>query len=140
MPASNAKIGLGARFGILGSGGAYAYIAEVVSVTPPGWTRDAVDVTHLGSDDGAKEFIAGLVDGGEASITINYLPGATGPLMAAFTAARDDFRVLFPGGAVAIDFAGVVTGFEIGDLAAGDKISATFTVKPSGLPVLTAVA
>lgn len=136
---SDAQLGYGTRFGIKQAGGTYALIAEVVNVTPPGFSRDTVDVTHLNSPDAFKEYIAGLADGGEASITINFRPNVSDNLMESFLAPVDDFRILFPGGAVALDFAGIVTGYEIGDVVADDKMSATFTVKATGKPVLTAV-
>ena len=139
MPASNAALGYGARFGIKGPSTTYTYVAEVVSLKPPGWTRDTVEVTHLGSPDSAKEYIPGLIDAGEATITINFTPATTDALLTAFNAPEDDFRVLFPGGTVALDFAGIVTAYEMGDLVADDKMSATFTVKATGKPVLTAV-
>lgn len=140
MPASTAAAGYGARFGIEGpTAGTYAYVAEVSSLTPPGWTRDTIDVTHLESPDKAKEYIAGMIDAGEASITINFVPSASDTLLAAFTAERDNFRILFPGGAFALNFTGIVTAYEISDLVADDKMSATFTVKATGKPTLTAV-
>lgn len=138
MPESNADLGYQSKFGIK-AGSAYDYVAEVTSLTPPGWTRDTVDVTHLESPDMAKEFIGGLIEAGEATISINYVPSATDTLLAAFTAARGEFRVLFPSGTVALDFKGIVTGYEMGDLVADDKMSATFTVKATGKPALVTV-
>ena len=139
MPASQAAAGYGARFGIKGSGLTYDYVAEVTSLTPPGWTRDTIDVTHLESPDKTKEYIGSLIDAGEATITINYKPAASDVLLTAFTAEKDDFRVLFPSGTVALDFTGIVTAYEIGDLVADDKMSATFTVKATGKPAFSTV-
>ncbi len=138
MPESNANLGYQSKFGIKG-GSTYTYVAEVTSLTPPGWTRDTVDVTHLESPDMAKEFIGGLIEADEATISINYVPSATDSLLAAFTAGRGEYRVLFPSGTVALDFKGIVTGYEMGDLVADDKMTATFTVKPSGKPALVTV-
>lgn len=140
MPATTAALGYGAKFGIKGAGSSYDYVAEVTSLTPPGLTRDTVEATHLESPDSFKEYIAGLADGGEATITINYAPATSDALMTAFLAPSDDFRVLFPSGTVALDFSGIVTGYEIGDVVADDKMSATFTVKCTGKPALTAVS
>lgn len=140
MPATTAAISYGARFGIEGpTTGTYAYVAEVTSITPPSLSRDTVDATHLESPDGAKEYIAGLIDTGEASISINYAPSASDVLMASFNAPKDNFRILFPGGAVALNFAGIVTGYEIGELTPDGKMTATFTVKPTGKPTITTV-
>lgn len=140
MPESDATVGYGARFGIEGgTPGTYVYVAEVASITPPGWTRDTVDVTHLESPDSAKEYIGGMVEGGEASVTINFVPSATDALETAFLAGSGNYRILFPSGTVALDFAGIVTGYEMGDVVADDKMSATFTVKATGLPALNTV-
>lgn len=140
MPATTAALGKNARFGIKGSGSTYVYVAEVTNLTPPGFSRDTVEATHLESPDDFKEYIAGLADGGEATITINYAPAVSDALMTSFLAPVDDFRVLFPSGTVALDFSGIVTGYEIGDLVADDKMSATFTVKATGKPALVAVS
>lgn len=137
MP-SNADSGYGARFGIK-SGATYTYVAEVNSLTPPSFARDTIDVTHLESSDEAKEYIAGLMDAGEATITVNFVPSMTDALLAAFTAKTGEFRVLFPGGTLALDFKGIVTGYEMGDLVADDKMSATFTVKATGKPAMATV-
>lgn len=140
MPASTAALGRGAKFGIKGVSTTYVYVAEVTSITPPSISRDTVEVTHLTSDDGFKEYIAGFADGGEASITINYVPSATDTLMTAFISEPvDDFRILSPSGTVGLDFRGIITGYQIGDLAVGDKMTATFTVKATGRPVFSVV-
>lgn len=140
MPASAAALGNRARFGIKGAGATYVYVAEVSAISPPSWSRDTVEVTHLESPDGFKEFIAGLADGGEASITLNYVPAASDALLTAFLAPVDDFRILFPSATVALDFAGIVTGYEIGELTPEGEMTATFTVKATGQPALTAVS
>lgn len=139
MPETKADLGYKTRFGIKGSGTTYAYVAEVSSLTPPGWTRDTVDVTHLESPDMVKEFIGGMIEAGEASITINFVPDVQDDLLDAFMASKGNFRILFPSGTLALDFLGIVTGYEIGDLVADDKMSATFTVKASGMPALVEV-
>lgn len=139
MPASNARSGYGARFGIMGAGSLYVYVAEVTNITPPSLSRDTIEVTNLESPDQFKEYIASLADGGEATITINYIPAVSDALMTSFLAPVDTFRILFPSGTVALDFSGIVTGYEIGDVVADDKLSATFTVKATGKPAIVAV-
>lgn len=139
MAASNADTGYGSRFGI---GATPTYVAEVVSITPPGMTRDTVEVTHLESDGMWKEYIPSLKDAGEASITINYVPAvaASDALMTAFnTDSAQSFTILFPSGTVKMTFSAIVTGYEIGDLV-DDKMSATFTVKATGAVTLAAVS
>lgn len=138
MPETTADLGYGARFGIK-DGSVVDYVAEVTSLTPPSMARDTVEATHLESPDAYKEFIAGLKETGEASITINYAPSASDALVTAFEAGKGNFRILFPSGTLALDFAGIVTGYEIGDLVATDKMSGTFTVKGTGKASFVAV-
>lgn len=140
MAASNADIGYGARFGI---GATPTYVAEVVSITPPGMTRDTVEVTHLESDNAYKEYIGALKDAGEASITVNYIPAvsASDALLTAFnTDGPQDFTILFPSGTLKLTFKGIVTGYELGDIVADDKMSATFTVKATGAVTIATVS
>ncbi|MFV0303561.1 MAG: phage tail tube protein [Paracoccus sp. (in: a-proteobacteria)] len=139
MPATAALIGLGARFGILGSGSTYDSVAEVTRITPPGWTRNTVDATHLESPDAWAEFIAGLKTASDCSFDINWVPSLADPLLAAFNAGSGDFQLLFPSGALALQFTGIVTTFQPGEISPEGKLSASLTVKPSGAPVLVAV-
>lgn len=133
MAKSKAKIGYKTKLGIW-DGAAFGLVVEVTSLTPPSWSRDTVDVTHMDSPDNTKEFIGGMVEAGEAKITINYLPSVADAMLAAFMAETGRYRIIFAGGTVALEFDGVVTGYEIGDVTTGDKMSATITIKASGLP------
>ena len=131
MPATEAGLGYLSKFGIK-DGATYDYVAEVTSITPPGMSRDTVDVTHLESPDKFKEYIAGLADGGDASISLNYKPAASDALVAAFIAETGDFRVLFPDGDTFLDFAGIVTEWSPGELTSDGAMSCTFSVKATG--------
>ena len=46
------------------SGGTFAAVAEIPSISGPNMTRDTIDVTDLDSTGGYREFIAGFRDGG----------------------------------------------------------------------------
>ncbi|MDK1103953.1 MAG: phage tail tube protein [Actinomycetota bacterium] len=72
MAASNATPGYGA---VLKRGA--TTIAEVVSITGPGVSRDTIEKTHLTSDGMAREFIPGLIDGGDVTVELNFLPDDT---------------------------------------------------------------
>ena len=139
MPASSANIGYLSTFGIEGdTPGTFVVVAEVASITPPGFSRETVDVTHMTSPDRYKEFIAGMNEAGDATITLNFVPSATDALVAAFTATSGKYQITFPND-VTMTFSGIVTGYEIGELST-DKMTATMTIKPSGAPVLAAAA
>lgn len=48
--------------------------AEVTNITGPGMSRNMIDATHLTSPDQVKEYIAGLIDGGQVTLDLNWLP------------------------------------------------------------------
>lgn len=76
MTASTAKIGLGAAL-LMGDGGspeAFAIVANVVNVDGPSEAMETVDVTHLQSTGGYREYLPHLKDGGEVSLTVHYDP------------------------------------------------------------------
>lgn len=69
MTATRATTGYGA---ILKRGS--TAIVEMTDLQFPAVDRDMIDVTHLTSDNGFREFIAGLINAGECTITVNYRP------------------------------------------------------------------
>jgi len=140
---TSAKIGYGTLFQILTSTGpnVWTSVAEVTSITPPGLSRDTVDATHSESADKFREFIPGLIDGGEVSLELNFVPGnsTTTLLLAEIEqAAARSYKIVFPGGET-FSFSGIATAFEP-DAPVDDKMSASATFKITGKPVLAAAA
>ncbi len=138
MAASSAQAGYGAKFAIKASGDTYPEVAEVISITPPGLSRETIDVTHLNSDDLTKEFIGSLKEAGEAVVEVNYVPSASDPLLAAFSAngGAGEFKIIYPKGDFAMTFKGIITGYEQGDITVDGKLAATLTIKCSGAPTI----
>lgn len=137
---TNANIGYDSTFGIEGATpGTYVAVAEVVSITPPGMTRDAVEATHLKSPDGWKEFIAGLKEAGEASLTLNFVPSATDALFTAFTADSGKYEITFPNG-VQMRFGGFFTAYNPPELTPDGKMEASATIKATSKPTLHAAS
>lgn len=135
MAASTATPGYGA----IASWGGTA-IPEVVSITGPGITRDAIDVSHLQSTSMVREFIAGIIDAGEVSLEINLLPDDTQQALlfasmistVASCAKQALVVTLTDATPQTITMAGaVITGWETG-AAIDDKLTATVTFKASG--------
>jgi hypothetical protein len=62
-------------------------LSEVRSVSFPQDEADEHEVTHLKSPGRRKEFIQGLIDGGEFTATLNYDPGDATDLL--LTGAKD---------------------------------------------------
>jgi hypothetical protein len=139
MPASGALLGYGSVFQIQAesSPDLYVDVAEVSSITPPSASVDQIDVTHMQSPNRYREFIDGLIDGGECSFDINFIPGNnTDDRMLELLALpigtdhNRNLRISFPNG-VTWSFRGVLTGYEP-DVPVDDKMTATVTFKVSG--------
>lgn len=133
--ATNAAIGYGSSFGIH-NGSAYVDVAEVTNITWPGYARDAIDATHMASTDSFREYIAGLMDAGEATIEMNFVPSASDVIVAAMVAGVGMFQIEHPNG-VKLQFSAVVTGYEPG-MPLDDKMTASATFKVTGKPTLAA--
>lgn len=131
MPTS-ADIGHGSQFSIY-NGSTYDAVAQVTSITPAGWTQDAIDATNMDSTDGYREFIAGLKDAGEVQISIDYVPSASDQILAAFASAtQKTYKITHPNN-VTLTFTAIVTSYQP-EVPLDDKMTATATFKISGKP------
>lgn len=131
------KHGFGAKF-FLHNGTALTEIADIMAVTPPSPTVETIDTTTHGSEGGVREFIAGLIDTGEGSIRINWVPGsASDTLLSAAVMSRavKAWKINVPAGTGTRDFNGncIVTGYEKDDVVIDDKMTAVVTIKVSGM-------
>lgn len=130
---TNADIGHGSQIAIW-NGSSYDAIAEVNSIQPVGWSQDAIDVTHMASPNGYREYIPGLRNADPVTIAINYIPSASDAVIAAFDASSlKQYRITHPNN-VTLTFSAIVTNYQP-DVPVGDKMSATVTLQPSGKPV-----
>lgn len=146
MSASTATAGFGTLFKHTPIGGALTTIAEVTDISGPGLGADTIEVTHHESPAastnhmGAREFIGGLADGGEVTLSLNFLPGNSGhaSLLGAVGArAAQACSITFPDtGAGAFTFNAFVTGFDP-KAPVDDKLSADVTLKVTGLVTYT---
>lgn len=133
MPASNADIGYNSSFGIEGeTAGVYVEVAEVVNITPFGFSRDEEEVTHLKSPDRFKEFIAALKEATPVELGFNWIPSENDPLVAAFEATKGSYEIKAPNG-VRLRFSGFFTAYTPGELTNG-KMSGSATIRPTGKP------
>jgi hypothetical protein len=139
MPASSSSIGYGSVFEIVSdtSPDVYVALAEVKSITPPSIDVDQVEVTHMQSPNRYREFISGLLDGGECSFEMNFVPGSTSDdrlfellNLATGVSRRRACRISYPNG-VTWAFDAEVTGYEP-DVPFDDVMTATVTLKVSG--------
>ncbi len=113
-------------------------LVQVVSFTLPDNTTDRVETTHLKSPNRRREYTAGLVDGGEVEVVLNFRPGSdTDQAIEDAVAAGDERAVRFvvPNlGVAAWDYTttGIVTGYNRGSVTADGKMEATMTVAITG--------
>lgn len=115
--------------------GTYTAVANVNDITPPGIEREALDVTAHDSPDGYMEYIGGLINGGEVSITLHYDPAKHDTLLADLESVDPvNYEITWP---VAVggswQFAAIMTGFAPA-APVDDKLTAELTFQVSGKP------
>lgn len=139
MAASAATSGFGATFSYLSTDpSTYTALAEVLSITPPSISVETIESTHMASDDTFREYIAGLRDGGEVTVNMNYVESSATLLQTLVLAGLETFKVTLAGSSTII-FSGIPTGFAIDDIVIDDKMTMSLTIKVSGKPVYLAV-
>ena len=133
---TTARIGYGTKYSVWDATlttPALVEIAEVINVTPGAATADRIDATHMQSPGRRREYIAGLIDTGEASFEINWVPGnETDELLRALMASGEtvQHQIEFPNG-VTVSYDAAITGYEK-EIPVDDRMTATITVAVSG--------
>lgn len=116
-------------------------LAEVVDTTFPQNETEEVEATHLASPGKRREFISGLIDGGEMALTLNYVPGSATDLL--LTAALEagttrKVRIVVPSeaGDGTADWNFVTSGFvkryAPDTMSAGAKVAAIAVIRITG--------
>lgn len=122
---------------------AFTTIGEVTNLNGPPESAPQVDVTSF--DSTAKEFRAGLVDGGEVTFDMNFV-GENAQQQGLRTDLRAgtvrNFKLILPDRAVVADctnvaFAAVVTNLSGPEAQVDGVIKQSCTLKVSGLPTWT---
>lgn len=121
------------------NGTSFVTIAEATNISGPELDRDTIDVTSHDSPNRFREWVGGLVDGGEVTFEVNWDP--TEHAVSLPTDFEDplprQYRILLPtppGGNWT--FSGFITGMGH-EYPHDDKMSAEFTFKISGKPTFT---
>lgn len=116
-------------------------IAEVTSISGPGASLDFDDATHMESPDGFEEPIPTIGRFGSVSASCNHLKSDTTHntlITKQKNKTRTSFRVLFPGGARAAQFAGYIESYNSDhshDAKAGFDLSIRLTEYPDRVDV-----
>jgi predicted secreted protein len=134
---TNVGIGLGARFYLDNASDVLTELSEILSVALPNSQVEDVEATHMQSPNRRREFVAGLIDDGEGTIEMNYVPGsATDVLIVAALADGEtrDYKVVLPvadGSTWEVTGDCIVKGYER-NAPIDDRMTATLTVRFTG--------
>lgn len=146
MPDDKVDIGYGIKFERSSDGtdteGSFVPCGTIESLTPPEITRDTVEITHNESAGGYREFIGGLLDAGEVSLSQHFKPGDATE-MAALAADLNNaepnyYRIVFKGG-TKWTFKALLSSYSA-DSSTADKMMAETAYKLSGQPDFLVVA
>jgi len=130
---TQAMIGLGITLEMadLVTPNTWVAVAEVFNVNPPSQTDDVVEATHYGSPNRRREYIPGLVESGEVSFDMNYVPGSDSDvLINAAQGVEKRIRLTFPNGVSQV-FNGIRQGYEK-NAPLDDRLTATVTFRVTG--------
>ncbi len=124
---------------ILGAGGGTntTAITEIISINGPSASKDPIDVSNFGSSAKWKEFIPGMIDAGEISLTVNYTETDANNLEGWLTAATDKITLTFPGNDT-FTATGFVTSLGT-SIETEDKVTQEVTIKLTGALTYTTV-
>lgn len=135
--ATQAAIGLGATLSIENSTAVLTQIGEVIEISLPNPQTEDVEATHFGSPSRQREWIAGLIDNGEVSFSINWVPGgATDDLIVEAQTSGDarGVKVVIPSGtgtSETFTFEAIIKGYEK-SIPIDDRMTATVTMRVTG--------
>lgn len=141
---TDARIGYGAEFWLDDATGTLTKLAEITNVTPPNPQVSDVEATHFESPGRRREYVTGLIEDGEGTFEMNYVPGSdTDELIREALADGEtrEYRIIVPDGADGwqIDGSCIVRGYER-NIPIDDRMTATLTVRFTGDVVETAAS
>lgn len=115
-----------------------ALIAHLTSIGEVNGEREEIDVTTLDSPNGAKEFIAGVVDFGSFDIAGNIIDGVqVAALYDVFNGQENrDFEIVTPSG-TKLALNGYFSAFGFGEKTTDGLDTFKATVRVSGAPTYT---
>lgn len=134
---TNVGIGSGAEFWLDDASDSLTQLSEIISVALPNSQQDDVDATHMASPNRRKEFVSGLIDDGEGTVEMNYVPGSATDVLirAAITdGVTRNYKVVLPvadGSTWEVTGSCIVKGYER-NAPIDDRMTATMTIRFSG--------
>lgn len=144
MAASTATSGFGTLLKLGDGAGSETFttIAEVKDITGPGLSAEVADITHHTSPGAWREKLATLLDAGELTFDVNFLPvdatqgNATGLISLMKNRTKRNYQLVFTNsGATTWTLPAYVTGFEP-SASLDEGLSASVTLTLAGQPTL----
>lgn len=132
MAASGAKSGFGTTLTVGGTA-----VTEIVEIGPPGLERNMIDVTNMGSDNAAREFIGGLLNGGEVSVKLQFKASVATTLVGYFTESAAKAHILtLPSSLGVFTYNAWIMSYKP-QAVIDDKVTADVTFKVTGAVTYT---
>lgn len=130
---SEAIIGWGTLFQTEIATNIWSTVAEVTTISPPGPSRDNIELSHENGPNEWRENMPGMKSAGEVKLDFNFVPGAD--TYNDLLAEMDDQvirrrRIIFPNGAI-LGFSAFLTGLEA-EVPVDAQIKASATFQLSG--------
>lgn len=107
------------------------FSGEVVDVDYGGATCETVDVTHQESSSYFREYLAGLRDGGEVTLTVNFDPTTTS---LSILGAKGALTLSRAGWSKSLSCSAICTGVGGISGSLGQKVTTRITFKITGVP------
>lgn len=112
-------------------------LAEVTSISVPSLTGEVIDVSTHASPGRYREFVRGMRDTGEFTVTMNYLAGSASDdaCIAAVNADTPTAVTIIAAatsGTETITISAFGTNYTVNELAPDGSQTATLTLKPTG--------
>jgi predicted secreted protein len=121
----------------------FTTIAELRKIGGPKLKLETIDVTVHNTTEPWRQFIGGLLDGGEVTVDLNFIPSdsthnpTTGLLADMINRVQRNFQMVFPdAGLTTWAFTALVIGFDMSS-EPSSVLMATVTLKISGSPTLS---
>lgn len=130
-------IGYGAQFWMKNSSAVLTKVAMVTQIGLPNPQQSDVEATHMESPSRQREYIAGLIDNGEITFTVNFDAGSASDTLISEAQTSGEVRdcmvsvPTFGGTAQEFSFPGIVKGYEK-SVPLDDRQTATITIRVAG--------
>lgn len=111
----------------------FTQIGEVITTPLPPLDSDEIDVTHLNSPAGYKEFLAGFKDSGVIEAPMNFVAADYELLLDDYNNGDNhNYQIVLPdSGATTLEFTGYVKSLG-GEATTGDRVTATVGIRITG--------